>query len=333
VRELAERTGTPVITTLLGISAFPQAHELHLGMPGMHGEVHINKAIQAADLIVGIGMRFDDRVTGNTATFAPRAKIVHIDVNPAAIGLNVPVAVGIVGDARRVLEQLLQFVTPRSCLPWREEIRGLQHARAELFSGGLSPDVILSALADVTGGRCTVVSDVGQHQMWVAQRYPFQRPNTHITSGGLGAMGFAVPAAMGVRMARPDEPVWAISGDGGFQMNMAEIATMVQEGIEVKLAVFNNGYLGMVRQWQQFFHGGRYSSTPILSPDYVKLAEAYGIPGWRVKQASEVTDALREANAAPGPALVELVIEQEANVFPMIVPGGSLSEPLEAAPV
>jgi len=333
VRELAERTGTPVITTLLGISAFPQAHDLHLGMPGMHGEVHINKAIQTADLIVGIGMRFDDRVTGNTATFAPRAKIVHIDVNPAAIGLNVPVAVGIVGDARRVLERLLQFVTSRTCLPWREEIRGLQHAREELFTGGLSPEVILSALADVTGGRCTVVSDVGQHQMWVAQRYPFQRPNTHITSGGLGAMGFAVPAAMGVRMARPDEPVWAISGDGGFQMNMAEIATMVQEGLEVKLAVFNNGYLGMVRQWQQFFHGGRYSNTPILSPDYVKLAEAYGIPGWRVKQASEVTDALRQANAAPGPALVELVIEQEANVFPMIVPGGSLSEPLEAAPV
>jgi acetolactate synthase I/II/III large subunit len=333
VRALAERTGTPVITTLLGISAFPQAHDLHLGMPGMHGEVHINKAIQAADLIVGIGMRFDDRVTGNTATFAPRAKIVHIDVNPAAIGLNVPVAVGVVGDARRVVERLLPFVQPRECLAWRQEIRGLQHAREEVFSGGLSPEVILSALADVTGGRCTVVSDVGQHQMWVAQRYPFQRPNTHITSGGLGAMGFAVPAAMGVRMARPDEPVWAISGDGGFQMNMAEIATMVQEGLEVKLAVFNNGYLGMVRQWQQFFHGGRYSSTPILSPDYVKLAEAYGIPGWRVKQSSEVTDALRQANAAPGPALVELVIEQEANVFPMIVPGGSLSEPLEAAPV
>jgi len=333
VRELAERTGTPVITTLLGISAFPQAHDLHLGMPGMHGEVHINKAIQAADLIVGIGMRFDDRVTGNTATFAPHAKIVHIDVNPAAIGLNVPVAIGIVGDARRVVERLLQFVTSRNCLPWREEIKGLRHDREELFTGGLSPEVILSTLADVTGGRCTVVSDVGQHQMWVAQRYPFQRPNTHITSGGLGAMGFAVPAAMGVRLARPDEPVWAISGDGGFQMNMAEIATMVQEGIEVKLAVFNNGYLGMVRQWQQFFHGGRYSNTPILSPNYVKLAEAYGIPGWRVTQAGEVSDALRQANAAPGPALVELVIEQEANVFPMIVPGGSLSEPLEAAPV
>src|SRR6058998_13726 len=333
VRELAERTGMPVITTLLGISAFPQVHDLHLGMPGMHGEVHINKAIQAADLIVGIGLRFDDRVTGNTATFAPRAKIVHIDVDPAAIGLNVPVAVGIVGDARRVLERLLSIVTARDCLPWREEIQRLKHDREELFAGGLSPEVILSALADVTGGRCTIVSDVGQHQMWVAQRYPFQRPNTHITSGGLGAMGFAVPAAMGVRLARPDEPVWAISGDGGFQMNMAEIATMVQEGIEVKLAIFNNGYLGMVRQWQQFFHGGRYSNTPILSPNYVKLAEAYGIPGWRVTQASEVSDALRQANTAPGPALVEMVIEQEANVFPMIVPGGSLSEPLEAAPV
>jgi acetolactate synthase-1/2/3 large subunit len=333
VRELAERTGMPVITTLLGISAFPQAHDLHLGMPGMHGEVHINKAIQAADLIVGIGLRFDDRVTGNTATFAPRAKIVHVDVDAAAIGRTVPVAIGIVGDARSVVQRLLAVVGPRNCLPWREEISALNRHREESFAGGLSPEVILSALAEVTGGRCTIVSDVGQHQMWVAQRYPFQRPNTHITSGGLGAMGFAVPAAMGVRLARPGEPVWAISGDGGFQMNMAEIATMVQEGLEVKLAVFNNGYLGMVRQWQQFFHGGRYSNTPIWSPDYVKLAEAYGIPGWRVKQASEVTDALRQANESPGPTLVELVIEQEANVFPMIVPGGSLSEPLEAAPV
>src|SRR6059036_1606383 len=333
VRRLAEKTGIPVITTLLGISAFPQSHPLHLGMPGMHGEVHINKAIQVADLIVGIGLRFDDRVTGNTATFAPRAKIVHIDIDPPALGRCVPVAVGIVGDARAVARQLLAVVEPRNCMWWRQEIAALMRSREESFAGGLSPDTILSALADVTGGHCTVVSDVGQHQMWVAQRYPFRRPNTHITSGGLGAMGFAVPAAMGVRMARPDEPVWAISGDGGFQMNMAEIATMVQEGIEVKLAVFNNGYLGMVRQWQQFFHGGRYSNTPILSPDYVKLADAYGIPGWRVTKAADVTDVLRQANAAHGPALVELVIEQEANVFPMIVPGGSLSEPLEAAPV
>ncbi len=332
VRQLAERTGMPVITTLLGISAFPQAHQLHLGMPGMHGEVHINKAIQTADLILGVGMRFDDRVTGNTATFAPRAKIVHIDIDAAAIGRNVPVAVGVVGDARAVVEQLLTVVAPRDCMPWRKEIAALMRPRVEAFAGGLSPEVILGTLAEVTDGNCTVVSDVGQHQMWVAQRYPFQRPNTHITSGGLGAMGFAVPAAMGVHLARPGESVWAISGDGGFQMNMAEIATMIQERLAVKLAVFNNGYLGMVRQWQQFFHGGRYSNTPIWSPDYVKLAGAYGIPGFRVKHAAEVQDALREANRARGPALVELVIEQEANVFPMIVPGGSLSEPLEAAP-
>jgi acetolactate synthase I/II/III large subunit len=333
VRKLAERTGMPVITTLLGISAFPQEHELHLGMPGMHGETHVNQAIQTADVIVGIGLRFDDRVTGNTASFAPRATIVHIDIDAAAIGRNVRVAVGIVGDAREVVRRLLAVVAPRTCESWRGEIRGRIHHREEAFAGGLTPDVILSGLAEVTGGRCTIVSDVGQHQMWVAQRYPFQRPNTHITSGGLGAMGFAVPAAMGVHLARPDESVWAISGDGGFQMNMAEIATMVQEGLVVKLAIFNNGYLGMVRQWQQFFHGGRYASTPIWSPDYVKLAAAYGIPGWRVERASQVEDALRQANAAAGPALVELVIEQEANVFPMIVPGGSLSEPLEAAPV
>ncbi len=333
VRKLAERTGMPVITTLLGISAFPQEHELHLGMPGMHGETHVNQAIQTADVIVGIGLRFDDRVTGNTASFAPRATIVHIDIDAAAIGRNVRVAVGIVGDAREVVRRLLAVVAPRTCESWRGEIRGLIHHREEAFAGGLTPDVILSGLAEVTGGRCTIVSDVGQHQMWVAQRYPFQRPNTHITSGGLGAMGFALPAAMGVHLARPDESVWAISGDGGFQMNMAEIATMVQEGLVVKLAIFNNGYLGMVRQWQQFFHGGRYASTPIWSPDYVKLAAAYGIPGWRVERASQVEDALRQANAAAGPALVELVIEQEANVFPMIVPGGSLSEPLEAAPV
>ena len=333
IRQLAERTGMPVIPTLLGISAFPQAHELHLGMPGMHGEVHVNKAIQAADLIIGVGMRFDDRVTGNTATFAPQAKIVHIDIDAAAIGRNVPVAMGLVGDARTIVARLLSAVAPRECLRWRQEIAALMRHREEAFAGGLSPEAILSALAEVTGGRCTIVSDVGQHQMWVAQRYPFQRPNTHITSGGLGAMGFAVPAAMGVHLARPDEPVWAISGDGGFQMNMAEIATMVQEGLEVKLAIFNNGYLGMVRQWQQFFHGGRYSSTPIWSPDYVKLAAAYGIPGWRVKQAGDVADVLRQANETPGPSLVELVIEQEANVFPMIVPGGSLSEPLETAPV
>jgi len=331
VRALAEKTGIPVITTLLGISAFPEGHPLHLGMPGMHGEVHVNRAIQRADLIVGIGLRFDDRVTGNLAAFAPHAQIVHVDVDRTEIGRNVPVAVGIVGDAKTVTRQLVAATATRRCDAWRAEIEAGRRLPDASFRGGMSPEAILSAIRDATDGACTIVTDVGQHQMWVAKLFPYRRPNTHITSGGLGTMGFAVPAAMGVHLARPGETVWAISGDGGFQMNMAEMATMVQEGLTVKLAVFNNGYLGMVRQWQQFFHGKRYSSTPIWSPDYVKLAEAYGIPGFRVRHAIELADAVGQANAAPGPTLVEFVIEQEANVYPMIPPGGSLAEPIEAA--
>jgi acetolactate synthase-1/2/3 large subunit len=332
LRCLAERTGMPVITTLLGISGFPESHPLHLGMPGMHGEVHVNRAIQHADLIVGLGLRFDDRVTGNTAAFAPRAKIIHIELDPSEVGKNVPAAVALVGDCREVLRRLLPLVRPRDCAAWRAEIEGFARLRTEHYRGDLSPEGILSTLDDVMEGRCTIVSDVGQHQMWVAKLFPYERPNTHITSGGLGTMGFAVPAAMGVRLARPEEPVWAISGDGGFQMNMQEIATMVQERIPVKMAIFNNGYLGMVRQWQQFFHGRRYSATPIWSPDYVKLAEAYGVPGWRVAEAGCAADAVRAAMSVPGPALVEFVIEQEANVFPMIPPGASLSEPIEGEP-
>ena len=332
VRALAEKTGIPVITTLLGISAFPDGHPLFLGMPGMHGEVRVNRAIQHADLIVGIGLRFDDRVTGNTAGFAPRARIVHIDLDRAEIGKNVPVTLGIVGDARDVTRRLAAVVQPRTCERWLAEIHDFTRPRAAAFRGDLAPETILASLYQATEGRCTIVTDVGQHQMWVAKLYPYREPNSHITSGGLGTMGFAVPAAMGVHLARPGETVWAISGDGGFQMNMAEIATMVQERLPVKMAIFNNGYLGMVRQWQQFFHGKRYSCTPIWSPDYVKLAEAYGIPGWRVKEAAELPDVVAQANDYSGPALVEFVIEQEANVYPMIPPGGSLSEPIETAP-
>ncbi|HET9725673.1 MAG TPA: biosynthetic-type acetolactate synthase large subunit [Gemmatimonadales bacterium] len=333
LRELAERTGIPVITTLLGISAFPESHPLHLGMPGMHGEVHVNRAIQQADLIIGVGLRFDDRVTGNLAAFARGAKVIHIELDASEIGKNVPVAVGLVGDARAILCALLDGVEPRHCDGWRAEIESFVRPRVESFKGGLSPEGILASLEEGTAGRCTIVSDVGQHQMWVAKLFRYQRPNTHITSGGLGTMGFAVPAAMGVVLARPDEPVWAISGDGGFQMNMQEIATMVQERIPVKMAIFNNGYLGMVRQWQQFFHGRRYSATPIWSPDYVALAQAYGIPGYRVERAEQVDGVVRAALAHDGPALVEFLIEQEANVFPMIPPGASLSEPIESEAV
>jgi acetolactate synthase I/II/III large subunit len=332
LRQLAERTGIPVITTLLGISAFPESHPLHLGMPGMHGEVHVNRAIQQADVIIGVGLRFDDRVTGNLAAFARNARVIHLELDPSELGKNVPVAVPLVGDARELLCALLERVGRRECEAWRREIAGYVRPRPDSYRGDLSPEAILRAIEDGTEGRCTIVSDVGQHQMWVAKLYRYQRPNSHITSGGLGTMGFAVPAAMGVALARPDEPVWAISGDGGFQMNMQEIATMVQEGIPVKMAIFNNGYLGMVRQWQQFFHGRRYSATPIWSPDYVRLAEAYGIPGRRVETGAEVEEAVREALERPGPALVEFQIEQEANVFPMIPPGASLSEPIEAEP-
>jgi acetolactate synthase-1/2/3 large subunit len=333
LRTLAERTGIPVITTLLGISAFPESHPLHLGMPGMHGEVHVNRAIQQADLIIGVGLRFDDRVTGNLAAFARGAKVIHIELDASEIGKNVPVTVGLVGDARGILRELLAAIEPRDCGSWRGEIASFVRPRVDSFKGELSPEGILGALEAASAGRCTVVSDVGQHQMWVAKLFRYQRPNTHITSGGLGTMGFAVPAAMGVVLARPDEPVWAISGDGGFQMNMQEIATMVQERIPVKMAIFNNGYLGMVRQWQQFFHGRRYSATPIWSPDYVRLAQAYGIPGWRVERGEQVDGVLRAALDHDGPALVEFLIEQEANVFPMIPPGASLSEPIESEAV
>ena len=302
LRALAERTGIPVITTLLGISAFPESHPLHLGMPGMHGEVHVNRAIQQADLIIGVGLRFDDRVTGNLAGLRPRARrSIHIELDPSEIGKNVPVAVGAGGRrAGDPAARCSRAVAPRDCDAWRARDRGLRAGpRVESFRGGLSPEGDPGrASSDASGGRCTIVSDVGQHQMWVAKLFRYQRPNTHITSGGLGTMGFAVPAAMGVALARPDEPVWAISGDGGFQMNMQEIATMVQERIPVKMAIFNNGYLGMVRQWQQFFHGRRYSATPIWSPDYVELAEAYGIPGWRVERADQVDGVLGAAAGA-----------------------------------
>ena len=333
LRAFAERSGIPVITTLLGISGFPEDHPLHLGMPGMHGEVHVNRAIQQADLLVAVGMRFDDRVTGNTAGFARQAKVIHLELDPSEIGKNVPVDVPLVGDAKRLLPRLSATVRPRRRDLWCAEIDHQRRERApEHYRGDLSPETILQALHESTGGRVNVVADVGQHQMWVAKLFPYRRPNQHFSSGGLGSMGFAVPAAMGVWLARPDEPVWAISGDGGFQMNMQEIATMRQEKLPVKLAVFNNGYLGMVRQWQQFFHGRRYSQTPIWSPDYVKLADAYGIPGWRVERADEIATALTDATRTDGPALVEFVIEQEANVFPMIPPGATLSDIIESAP-
>lgn len=331
LRLLAERADVPVVTTLLGISALPSDHPLTLGMPGMHGEVHVNRAIQQADLLIAIGMRFDDRVTADASRFAPHAKVIHVEIDPVEIGKVIPATVALVGDARAVLRRWLPDVAPTSRPGWRATVDAMRRPRAEQWQYDLSPDAILMAIRELSGDESIVVSDVGQHQMWVAARGRWRVPRTHVTSGGLGTMGFAVPAAMGAAAARPEVPVWAISGDGGFQMNFAELATMVQAGIAVKLAVFNNGYLGMVRQWQQLFHERRYSETPILSPDYPLLAAAYGIPGRRVTRGVDIAVAVAEALATPGPALIEFVIEREANVWPMVPPGAALDGVLESA--
>ncbi len=328
--ELAERGDIPVISTLQGLSAFPTAHPLSLGMPGMHGGLHANHAINEADVLVAIGMRFDDRVTGNLKTFARNAKIIHIDIDPAEIGKNVPTQIPIVGDVRHVLQALNKYVEKRQHSEWREKIANWRikdsKRRDNEMSrlGVLPPAFIIQQMGEVLGGDAVVTVDVGQHQMWVAQHFNFRKARSFISSGGLGTMGFGLPSAMGAKVALGEEtPVWTVTGDGGFQMNSQELATLVQDDIRVKIAVFNNGVLGMIRQWQQIFYDGRHHSTPITGPDFVKLAEAYGIRAWRVTHRDEVARVIAEANEWPGPALVEFVIPEKENVFPMVPPGGS----------
>jgi acetolactate synthase-1/2/3 large subunit len=328
--ELAERAEIPVISTLQGLSCFPTAHPLSLGMPGMHGNLHANHAIHESDVLIAIGTRFDDRVTGNLKTFARNSKIIHIDIDPAEIGKNVPVHVPIVGDVKKVLQVLNLNVQAAHHGEWLEKIagwrekdiarRGNEMARMNM----LPPQYIIQQLCDVLGGDAIITTDVGQHQMWVAQHFNFRKANSLISSGGLGTMGFGLPSAMGVKVALGNSvPVWTISGDGGFQMNMQELATCVQDKINVKIGIFNNGVLGMIRQWQQVFYDGRYHSTPIGGPDFVKLADAFGVRAWRVTQRDEVARVIQEANDWDGPALVDFVIPEVDNVFPMVPPGGS----------
>jgi acetolactate synthase-1/2/3 large subunit len=342
---LAEHTGIPVITTLHGLGAFPQDHALSLGMPGMHGWVHVNRAIQRCDVLLNVGSRFDDRVTGKASTFAPNASVIHVDVDPSEIGKLVPVTVGIVGDAREVLTALQSHLTPHesnaadhlaSRRTWIDDIHRLraqfeprQEYRRRPDTNALQPHDVCAALnaARHARGNCRVVTDVGQHQMWTAQLLDWSRPRSHITSGGSGTMGFAVPAALGAAMAHPDETIWVVVGDGGFQMTNQELATMVQEGItNVKIAIMNNGYLGMVRQWQQLFEGRRYSGTPLTGPDFAKLAEAYGVRGMTVDRASKVDWAIEEAWNHPGVVVVDFRVEREANVFPIVPQGRSIGE-------
>lgn len=330
----AERTQIPVGLTLLGIGGFPGSHPLCLGMVGMHGFAHANRAIHEADVIVGIGMRFDDRVTGRVSEFAPNAQIIHIDIDPAEIGKNVETAVPVVGDAREALLALLEEMEPQRHDEWLETIaswRKRSSGRSRGVPGALAPQYVVERLHALTEGKAIVTTDVGQHQMWTAQYYTCDVPNQWITSGGLGTMGYGVPSALGVALGRPDAEVWAVVGDGGVQMTMFEFGTIVQEGAKVNIAIVNNGYLGMVRQWQELFHNRNYSETPISSPDYMLIAQAYGIPGRRVTRPEEVDDAIRWARSVDGPTLLEFQVNQEENVYPMIPSGGSIREMIEEA--
>jgi acetolactate synthase-1/2/3 large subunit len=338
LRALAERTGIPVITTLHGLGAMPHDHPLALGMPGMHGWVHVNRAIQRCDVLLNVGSRFDDRVTGKAATFAPHATVIHVDIDPAEIGKLVRTAVGIVADAKVALRALAARVphAPARHDAWRAEIEALraEHQPRQGYaqrarSAPLEPYDVFEAFNAAFAGRhdWRVVTDVGQHQMWAAQLLDWTDPRTHITSGGAGTMGFALPAALGAAIADPSRTVWVICGDGGFQMTASELATIAQEGLaNVKVAVVNNGYLGMVRQWQQLFEGRRYSETPLTGPDFALLAAAHGIRGFTVEHVADTAAAIRAAWAHRGCALIDFRVEREANVFPMVPAGKAIHD-------
>ncbi|MBA3423754.1 MAG: biosynthetic-type acetolactate synthase large subunit [Rubrobacter sp.] len=336
LRLLAERTGVPVVTTLLGISAFPDDHPLYLGWPGMHGMASVNRAIDRSDLLFAVGMRFDDRITGAVDRFAQNAKVIHIDVDASELGKIVEPTVGIAADAKLALRTILGHLedapAESGCDEWREELMKSQEPEKQRRDDAreeYGPIRIMDAIKDVTGGDVRVVTDVGQHQMWAAQFFEFTKKNSHITSGGLGTMGFALPAAMGVAFAYPDDDVWVVAGDGGFQMNIQELATIRDFGLNIKVAILNNGYLGMVRQWQQFFHNRRYSETPITGPRYEEMAAAYGLAGRTIEPGGDIEDAIKWAQGREGCTILDFHINPEANVYPMIPSGMSVHEMIE----
>ena len=332
LRDFAERASIPVAMTLLGIGGFAASHPLNLGMMGMHGEAWVNRAIQEADLLLAFGMRFDDRVTGTLKTYAPKAKKIHVEIDPAEINKNVRVDIALLGDLRQVLTRLIPNLERTDRQRWLHSIdqfkgdsavRDIQNLPD---SGHLYAAHVIHDLWRETNGNSIVVTDVGQHQMWEAQYYKHEQPRSLITSGGLGTMGFALPAAIGAKFARPDAEVWVVAGDGGFQMTMSELATAAQEEIDLNIAVINNGYLGMVRQWQEFFYDRRYSATPLLSPDFAKLAEAFGLFGMTASSREQVGPAIREARKRRGTALINFMVEQEDSVFPMVPSGAALHQ-------
>ncbi len=332
VRTLAERADIPVASSLLGLSAFPRSHPLALGMGGMHGEAYTNMALQTCDVLVAIGARLDDRLTGAFATFAPQAQIAHIDIDPAEMGKNLTIHYPLVGDARLTLEALIPLVQPTQHPAWRAQIAAWRsdtdsHDILAQETTALVPPYVINQINEQAHGSI-VVSDVGQHQMWEAQYFPHDEPRSHITSGGLGTMGFALPAAIGASFARPDAEVWVVVGDGGFQMTMCELAVLVQEKKPVKIAIINNGYLGMVRQWQDILYEKRYSASPLISPDFATIAKAYGIPALKVTERSAVVGAIRAARQSDGPFLLDFQVDPLAMVYPMVLPGKSNAEML-----
>jgi acetolactate synthase-1/2/3 large subunit len=332
LRAFAEKAQVPVAVTLLGIGGLPATHSLNLGMMGMHGEAWVNKAIQEADLLLAFGMRFDDRVTGNLKTYAPGAKKIHVDIDPSEINKNVTVDVPLIGDLKNILNQILPLIEPCDRAEWIRHISEMKGDSAVRDiqnlpdNGHLYAAHVINDLWRYTKGEAIVTTDVGQNQMWSAQYYRVDKPNHWITSGGLGTMGFGLPSAIGAKMACPNEEVWTIVGDGGFQMTMSELCTAAQEGIKVNVAIINNGFLGMVRQWQEFFYDKNYAATPMKSPDFVKIADAHGLKGIRVTERSQVEAAIREAQATEGTVVIDFRVEQEDSVFPMVPTGADLHD-------
>ena len=333
LKDLAEKAQIPVITTLLGISSFPEDHVLSVGMPGMHGVAYASLAIEDADLLIALGMRFDDRITGKPSEFAKTSRKIHVDIDPSEIGKNVPVDVPVVGDVKNVLDKMIEYVESNTHVEWIQHIEKLKSDHPSLKirdTDKLLPQYIIHELSEATKGKAIMVTGVGQHQMWAAQHYMYTEPRSWVTSGGSGAMGYEVPGAMGAQVGDPTRVVWSIAGDGGFQMTMSELATLVENNIPVKFAIINNNVLGMVRQWQEFFYNKSYVATTYThNPDFVKLAEAFGMLGIRVTSKNQVKSSIEEAMAYDGPALIDFVVEEEENVYPMIPAGQTIENLIE----
>jgi acetolactate synthase-1/2/3 large subunit len=328
LRELAEKIQAPVTMTLMGLGGFPGTHELSLGMLGMHGTAFANHAIMESDLIIACGARFDDRVTGRLDAFAPHAKIIHIDIDPSSISKNVKVDIPIVGDAKNILGELLEAIKKvPDTSEWLKTIESWKKRHPLIYKdeGKIKPQYVIEQIYEATKGEAIITTEVGQNQMWACQWYKYNHPRTFISSGGLGTMGFGFPAAMGAKIGCPEKIVFDIAGDGSIQMNIQELATCISNKINVKVAILNNGYLGMVRQWQELFYKKRYSYTCITGPDFVKLAESYGAIGLRATKKEEVRPAIEKALSVENTVFIDFHIEPEENVFPMVPAGEAIN--------